>query len=464
MKRITLVVIAAIVVMLALVGVVYVEMSLSQVTTTTQSFSIVSKPQTEGYITEYPTQANSTNPNGIAVDSNGNVWFILGQRSTLVELITSNGTMREYPLPGAGVYTSLCWGMVYQSSKNAIWFTDDNTNAVYSFNLASDQFMKYALPQPQSSPFGIAVDTQGNVWFAEQGTNRLGEIAASGQLKEVSIPTPSGEPSGVAVDSSGAVWFTLPQLNEIGSYIGGSFQMYNMTGLLRLPTGISADDKGNLWLTEHGPSLIAEFNPASHYFKSFSTTIPAFNSSYPYFDYLDSSGNVWFNEHYGNAIAEFNPSTNTLVEYEIPTRVAAAQNISGALTMYLSPAGVPWFTEIFSGRVGTVNVPTNLPLGISVTNSTVSPNTVLPLASGGSISLPLSVTNSISESVELRASVGNLSGFHFDFAFSPSSGSGNFQSKLMITDYGSAPGVYFVTLGAETSDVIVSTIIEIQVT
>ena len=253
-------------------------------------------------------------------------------------------------------------------------------------------------------------------------------------------------------------------MNEIASYSGGSFQFHNLTGLARLPTGIFADDQGNLWITQHGPSLLSEYNPVTHYFKSISTTIPPLNTSLPYFDYVDSNGNIWFNEHYGNAIAEFNPVTNTLVEYEVPTRIPGVENISGALTTNLSPEGIPWFTEFFAGNVGTVNTSTPVPLSISFANSSFSSTTPLRIPNGNSASISLSIENGIPQPATLRASVGNLTGFNnLHFIFSPGSRSGDFESTLTIENGGVTPGVYFVTVSALTRDVVVSTILEIQV-
>src|SRR5208283_4243121 len=144
LKRIVWIVIAVIIVA-ALVGTIFFEMSQTQNTTHAQGFTIASKPQVSKYITEYPTQTGDTNPNGITVDSNGNVWFVLGNISTLSELTPSNGTIHEYSIPGSGTYTSLCWGMVYQASTNMIWFTDVSTNAVYSFSESASTFTRYSL-------------------------------------------------------------------------------------------------------------------------------------------------------------------------------------------------------------------------------------------------------------------------------------------------------------------------------
>lgn len=99
-------------------------------------------------------------------------------------------------------------------------------------------------------------------------------------------------------------------------------------------------------MTQHGPSFISEFNPTTRYFRTISTSVPPWvpdNTSLPYFIQVDSHGNVWFNEHYGNAIARFHPSSNSLTEFEVPSKVAQAGNNAGVLTIGLSPNGEPWF-------------------------------------------------------------------------------------------------------------------------
>ena len=116
--------------------------------------------------------------------------------------------------------------------------------------------------------------------------------------------------------------------------------------------------------------FLSEFNPSTHYFRTISTSIPPLNTSLPYFDYVDSNGNVLFNEHYGNAIAVFNPATETMTEYENPTKPTFTGGIAGMLTMALSPQNIPWFTELFTGSVGMVNTSKPVGLSLSVQNNT----------------------------------------------------------------------------------------------
>ena len=149
-----------------------------------------STQETYPFVTEYHTQSRDTSPNAIAVDSSGSVWFMLENQSRLAQLFPSNQTIHEYLIPGAQRSIALVtWGMVIQSSKNLIWFTESVSNSVWSFNMETHQFVKYHIPTNYSFPFGIALDSSGNVWFTELLGNKFGEIVSgSTNVTEFNIP------------------------------------------------------------------------------------------------------------------------------------------------------------------------------------------------------------------------------------------------------------------------------------
>ncbi|MHB8567161.1 MAG: Vgb family protein [Nitrososphaerales archaeon] len=459
-KSLTLVAAAIIIAMLILGAYFYI------LQTQNTGITYTSSAQISTFVTEFPTQTNETAPNSIAVDSQGSVWFTLQNESILAKLIPGNGTIDEYPLPGAKSSGSVTWGIAIDSARNLVWFTEQVSNAVWSFNMINYKFTEYSLKTPAAFPFGLTIDKQGNVWFTEIFGNKLGEITTSGNLSEFNIPLSAQylEPSGITVDNSDRIWFTIAGADGVASFYQGQYHFYNLTGLIVSPVGIAADDYGNLWITQHGPSFLSEFNPASGFFKTISTSIPPLNSSYPYFVYTSPSGNIWFNEHYGNAIARYNPTTKSLTEYLVPTRFAYAGDISGMLTMSLSPlTGNPWFTEYFSGKVGTVNSSASINLNIGIENNS-GLNSAISVPNGSSSSLTILVNSTSTSMSTLKTAVGNFSGTsRFAFSFSQSRSSGSFSSNLTITNQGSAAGVYFVTVSAETSNIVVSRIIQVDV-
>jgi virginiamycin B lyase len=422
-----------------------------------------SMPEDSEYAVEYPTQSSISSPISIAVDSHGDVWFVADNLSSLVDLDPSTGVMREYKIPNSNSGVPNTWGMAIDSSRNLVWFTDQITNSVWCFNITSQSFKEYKLKTPNAFPFAIALDSKGDAWFTEIFSDKIGEITPSGILTEIVIPASGDlEPSGITVDSSGRVWFTLPGINSTGSYYDGKFQFQNLTGFVSgiALVGIAVDQNGNLWLTQHGPSYFSEYNPVTGYFRTISTVVPpSLGTSLPYFTYVDSSGDVWFNEHYGNAISEFIPRNNTLIEYYIPTRIAQPGNISGILTMNISQQGVPWFTEFFSGKVGTIN--TSAPLGLTMNLKNYSGG-LITLGQKNEISLALEVASSSSASISLAGEVGNYTG-NFTFTFSTRSQVGSFNSTVTILDNDSTPGIYFLTISAITSAIAYSKIVEVRV-
>lgn len=422
---------------------------------------VISKPEISTYITEYPTQASTTTPNAIAVDANENVWFSLWNLSSIAELIPSNGTIHEYHVPGLKAGAMLTWGLAVDNTRHLVWFTEFTTNSIWSFNMTNDKFTQYPIPTQYSQPFYLALDQNHDVWFTELSGNKIGEITPQGNLTEFTIPQSGDlEASGITVDSTGRVWFTLAGTDSIGSYYQGKFTIDNLTGVISTPVGISVGSNGDVWFTQHGPSFISEFIPDNDTIRTISTSNNSLITSLPYFIWVDSNNNVWFNEHQGNAMSEFIPTTDTMVEYFIPTAVVSAGNISYALTSTLSSTGQPWFTELISGKVGTVNTSKPLDVAIDVLNDSDTP---LSIPVGGEISLGLSVSSE-SEPVTLYGYVGNFTNEgNFTFSFSPKTGNGNFSSAITIRDAGAMPGNYFITVNARTNSLAVSRIVEINV-
>jgi len=437
--------------------------SVNSTTVNVNRSPVSTNTETDQYVSEF--QLPDGLPNAIAVDSGGNVWTILQNNSALGVFSPSNGTLRQFTIPGLKLRSPLTsWGIAINDRNRILWFAEEISNSIWSFNIATQTFTQYAITTLASNPYEVALDSQGNAWFTEFTGDKIGVVMVNGTLKEYQIPLTSSNPTGIAIDSrTNRIWFNLLDTAGVsdefyvGSFFNGSFTFNNITPEVDTPVGIAVDSSGNLWLTQHGASLVSEFNPVTHYFRTISTSIPPDGASYPYFVYVDNStGDVWFNEHYGNAISVFNPKSNNLVEYEIPSRNSGDGNISGALTMTVTPQGIPWFTELYTSKLGEVS-PTS-PIGLSIK---VSGGNVINLGNQSTASLNLSILNTANQTAYLSASIGNFTG-NFVFNFTNYLGSGNFSTRMTLQNGGSPPGVYFATISAKIQNLIVSQIIEIK--
>lgn len=427
---------------------------------------IDAKPEISTYITEYPVGSGSE-PNAIAFDAAGNAWFVLGNYYAIGELNPANHTLHVFRLPGTNGSTIISWGIFVDSTNGSVWFTDQSGNAVWSFGVHSREFMRHSL-NPFSTPYQITGDRSGSVWFTELDGGKLGEITVDGALHEFSVPlgakhnvySQSVGPAGITVSKDGTIWFTEVYADSVGTFFGGQFHSFDLSGSIQSPTGIGLDSSGRAWIAEHGKSFISVFDPSSNSVTTYSTSNIDARASLPYFIYVGPHDSLWFNEHYGNAIAEFIPSNQSLIEYRIPSRVSALGNISGALTMTLSPSGQPWFTEMYTGKIGTVSTNRSSAFTISLLNSTTED--VFGAKPGENSTLRITVKGTGSTSVHVAVG-GDGSGLSLKFL--PASGSGSFTSTLSLYPSASSPvnTTYTVTISAADQELVVSKVVYLRI-
>jgi uncharacterized protein (TIGR03437 family) len=290
----------------------------------------VRKVDTSGIITTFAGNGNTSVPGfwgdsgsatdaaiklpvGLAVDSAGTV-YIAASADNTIRKVTTDGVINIFA--GAGykgyygdyhkdsisgtvtsVGTATIAGLngpqdVAVGPKGAILIADTGNGAIRqvdstgiitsisgngSIGLSGDGV---ATTLAMVSPFGVAVDSSGNVYVAEYGTNRIRKIDASGQITtaigdgiqgfagdggpankvEMSLPT------GVAVDGSGNLYFADSLNNRIRKLAGGNVSTFAGNGLLsrsgdggtatsaqlNSPLGIAVDagTAGNLYIAD----------------------------------------------------------------------------------------------------------------------------------------------------------------------------------------------------------------------
>ena len=71
-------------------------------------------------------------------------------------------------------------------------------------------------PQRAANRTAITAGPDGNLWFTEEGANKIGRITPSGRITEFPIPTASSGPDGITAGPDGNLWFTEGAANKIG--------------------------------------------------------------------------------------------------------------------------------------------------------------------------------------------------------------------------------------------------------
>src|SRR6266542_7092592 len=66
---------------------------------------------------------------------------------------------------------------------------------------------EFALPTPDSRPWGITVGPEGNLWFTESGSRRIGRMTVGGAVTG-EFGVRSGSPRNITVGPDSNLWFS----------------------------------------------------------------------------------------------------------------------------------------------------------------------------------------------------------------------------------------------------------------
>ena len=140
----------------------------------------------------------------IALGPDGNLWFVIDN--------FVNQTARLYKMTPAGALTLVANASgsynAITATQSAVYVSDGAGNRIVRFTPDGTQ-TAFPLPTPASNVGAIAAAGNGDVWFGEGATKRIGDLnPATGMITEYPVdPGPNGtSPVATAVDGSGNVW------------------------------------------------------------------------------------------------------------------------------------------------------------------------------------------------------------------------------------------------------------------
>ena len=299
-------------------------------------------------------------PNGIAVVSDGSVWF--GEQNLPgIGHLFENGTMVEYTWPiNYSPSTTSIWGVAHWNGR--IWASDALGAQIISLDPGTSTVYAIKLSNPSAFPYTLTVGTDDTLWFTELYGSKLGRIDAKCTLTEYSIPSNlGGTPTQIEFENS-----TFGYYVDAGNATSGLGQVlsFNPTQFAPRPFGgnfrpLAASSltlvSNGLWVTQHASSNMAYYDFKTHTWSQYPTTpVNYIDSTLPYFVAANGSL-VWFNEHYANRMAVINTDDGLLTEYSLSNPPANKTiEIDNALTFALGKDKV-WFTELTANYVGYVD-------------------------------------------------------------------------------------------------------------
>jgi streptogramin lyase len=269
---------------------------------------------------------------------------------TVGKLDPRTGRITNYMLEDKDGKAVSTHGAVADPQGN-IWLTNGTEGTILKFDPVSEKFQRFPRGKPASEQSGeasgegggkigptVTIDSKGNLW-ATQPTGVLKLNPATGEYTDYKSVTKGGEPYGIAIDSEDNVWFSQLQGDRVG-YVNaktaevGEIVLTKMDEELRAakehpevpnlhfifqkgPRRMGADPKGNsVWIAQFWAGRFMKID--IHTKKVTEYKMP-WEHSEPYDMVVDKNHMVWISMMNSDRVTRFNPSTEKFTDFAVPT-------------------------------------------------------------------------------------------------------------------------------------------------
>lgn len=193
-----------------------------------------------------------------------------------------------------------------------------------------------------SDPFAITAGPDGNLWVTEFAARKIARVTTAGGINHFPAGTTAGNPLGIAAGPDGNIWIAELGPDRIGRLpVSGSGLVEFVTS--GGPRDIVAGPDGNLWFTKSTANAIGRITPAGDPLPDFSAGISG--GANPNSIALGPDGNIWFTESAG--IGRITPA-GTVTEFSLVPNDDPSSKIAAG------PDGNLWFTQFNDDRVGRI--------------------------------------------------------------------------------------------------------------
>jgi virginiamycin B lyase len=140
----------------------------------------------------------------------GNIWFV-EYTANRVARLTPTGGVREALLPqlNSKPFAITC-------ASGLPYFTEYNANKIGEVDPTAFAITQWGIPSVNSQPMGIATGADGNIYFAESASDKIGKLASNGSITEYLVPTPKALPNKVTACFRTAICFSERGTNQLG--------------------------------------------------------------------------------------------------------------------------------------------------------------------------------------------------------------------------------------------------------
>ena len=218
----------------------------------------------------------------LEADADGNLWLAMMFQAGVAKFDMAAKTFQIFPVQAALNNDATQQSMVMPRSSNVdgkVWSNEVAKQSIMRLDLKTGQ---YELIDPFKfmsgrlhAPYGMAADTQNNLYFMDFADENIGRIdAKTGEATIYPTPTPKSRPRRTMLD-----------------------------------------DKGRLWFTEFAANKLGMFDTKTESFREWDVPTP---HTYPYDVFMDKNGGLWSGGMASDRVLRMDPQTGSTIEYLLP--------------------------------------------------------------------------------------------------------------------------------------------------
>jgi virginiamycin B lyase len=302
-------------------------------------------------------------------DKDGNIWMEMG--GGLSKLNPTTGELHTWRLPDS---TRPFIHEILPTPDGSVWLTIERYNELAKFDPRTEKFevypSKYDGPWPEeeeaNAPWpqmnfttggqtGAArrhtavVDHQGNIWSSGRPLSKFDV-----ETKKYTFFTEVPDTYGIAVDKDGNVWFAefnSRNHNSIGKVDvkTNKITKWAPPNPETRPRRLKIDSKGMIWFADYFNGYLTRFDPRDQTFKEYKLPGPM---PTPYGMGIDHNDNLWYSSMYTDVMGKLDPKTGKVIEYPTP------YGERGTRDMFEDAQGRMWYGAQPYGKVGYVRLRT----------------------------------------------------------------------------------------------------------
>lgn len=243
----------------------------------------------------------NTNPHTVVVGPDNHVWIAGNRNATIGRLNPATGDIRWYAMTDSTIRDPHT--MIFDRDGN-LWFTAQNSNAVGHLTVQTGA-IRYVKTGERTRPYGIELNSRGEVWFNLFGTNKIGRInPRTYELTTYDLPHERARGRRIAITPDDVVWYTdytRGMLGRVDPTSGRVTEMPLPGGAASLPYGMAKDAQGRIWVTESGPkgAILQGFDPSTGRFFGRTLIGKEDNNTIRHMYFDPRTGLLWFGTDQG---------------------------------------------------------------------------------------------------------------------------------------------------------------------